>query len=225
MRKGFAAALLPLALLLVAAKPVSTARTLSDEAERNLFRARGLGVCLTTLRDLPEDRQISRGTICTCALDRYVANHAASALPRQIDRTNIRSLMSAELAACGGDAADTAAAAAAVAGDKPGAIQAPPVAEPPPVTSAPGTSAADAIDAAQEAKSGSWFEGFGGFSLPSFSSLGIWGWAGIGLLLLFFIARRIFRGGNERGDLDGLPRTMTPSAPSKPRPPNLPPRG
>ena len=227
MRKTLIALVIAFAALPAVAKPVSTRPAIPDEARRSLFRASGLGICLSTPSDPSGNQLAARGTICTCALDRYTATHDVNALPR-LTRDNFRSQLAAELTACGATAANGMAPATTPdGGDKPTEVQPPEVAPPPGATSVPDVlPAQDAVENAERAKrdssNGSWFDGFGDWSLPSFSSLGIWGWAGIGLLVFLFFARRILRGGGGGRDLSGPPSSMRPGGASRPRPPNLP---
>lgn len=221
MRAFPAAALIPLAALLAAAKPVDPVRDVQAEARRSIFRATAQAMCISELASDTATRPANFGRICSCAPERYLANHPTGDLPA-IDARNFRAVMAAEIAACGGGAS---------VGDKTaddglprGAIAAPPAVEPPEIVpSETDSNAANSTVAKPEG--GSMFGWLDDLSLPSLGGMPDWGWWGLlGLLIVLFFARRVFRGDPGR-HLDGPPRSMKPSAPVQPRHPNLPPRG
>jgi hypothetical protein len=213
MRKIIATALLPIAVLLAAAKPVDSVRDIQSEARRSIFRATATATCLTDTASDPANRPANYGRVCSCAPQRYLADHPDGDLPA-INAGNYRTVLAAEIAACGGDAS----------ADGKTAIAAPPVAEPPAaVPTAIDTSAPATADAKPEGES--MFAWLDDLSLPSLGGMPDWGWwALLGMVIVFFFARRVLRG-EPRNNLDGPPRSMRTSAPVQPRHPNLPPRG
>jgi len=219
MRITLAAALIPLAALLAAAKPVDNVRDIQTEARRSIFRATATAMCLSDTASDPADRAANLGRVCSCAPQRYLADHPGGDLPA-INASNYRTVLAAEIAACGGEAG----AAGKTAPSDGAAVAAPPVAEPPALLPTPSESSAPG-PAGAKPEGESWFAWLGDLSLPSLGGMPDWGWyALIGLLVVFLFARRIFRG-DARSNLDGPPRSMRTSAPIQPRHPNLPPRG
>jgi hypothetical protein len=214
MRKIIATALLPIAVLLAAAKPVDSVRDFQSEARRSIFRATATATCLTDTASDPANRPANYGRVCSCAPQRYLADHPDGELPA-INAGNYRTILAAEIAACGGDAS---------AGGKTAVEGAPPVAEPPvAVPTASDTSAPATTNAKPEGES--MFAWLDDLSLPSLGGMPDWGWwALLGMVIVFFFARRVLRG-EPRNNLDGPPRSMRTSAPVQPRHPNLPPRG
>jgi hypothetical protein len=207
MRTPLAAALIPIAALVAAAKPADNVRNIQDEARRVVFRAQGLAVCLTTqtAAGAPDD---ARGRTCTCALDRYVASHPGPLPP--LDADNFRSTLGSELAACGGGAATDSKIVAA------------PAVEPGPnFGDAPLPPPSSTDTNARKQPPPSLPNPLSSLNMPSLGSMPGWVWALIGLIVGLFLIRRLFRR-DDRSDLVGPPSSMTPKAVAQPRSPEFP---
>ena len=174
------------------------------DPDRDVWRARGLAICMGDLVPTEGATTSDLQATCGCALDRVAGSVRSDALP-SVDPGSVRTQLGSQLLVCASDR--RAAVAAAIARR----LAAPPAGDAPPTDAKPVDGAPPAPEPGEAPKrsgsdSGGWFDGL---SLPGWitdSGLPSWAWVVLGVIA-FLVLRGLKRGGDQR-DLIGPPPHM-----------------
>lgn len=177
----------------LAAKPPAPAdkpRAADRSDPREIYRGRGISVCVAEMRAIPGITPDDLEALCGCAFDRFMPRWPTGALP-QLAGGGLPPALRSELLSCAaGRDSDLVAAVASRLAELPAVSEAPAAAEP-----GPSESGFDV---------GTWFEGLTLPRLPGGFPL----WALIPIALIVFVLfRALFRRESGR-DLMGPPAHM-----------------
>ena len=213
MRASLTAVLIPLALLMAAAKPVAPGSGVDPRAS---YRSQGVASCVRELSPTPGMSEDGMQNFCGCTLDTYMTNLPIGALPAQ-DTAAFRTGLDPALNICilRLPAVQAAQMRLRIYSGPPTPTAAGPFSPTPNPAPAPVVPLTP-IESADAAPSGPSGPGLAEQIQNWAGTLPIWGWVGIAMLVLFFLFRILFRRDDPR-DMIGPPPSVRQAGPIRPR--------